>query len=73
MNKLFIYGDEISCKAGKYNDKLKSIITRTEITLEKKGHDVFIIKNTLILIFNILYFYNLIQISNIHAYYIKKI
>ena len=45
VNKLFIYGDEISCKAGKYNDKLKSIITRTEITLEKKGHDAFIIND----------------------------
>jgi hypothetical protein len=45
VNKLFLYGDEICCKAGKYNDRLKSIITRTEVTVEKKGHDSFTIND----------------------------
>ena len=45
VNKLFIYGDEISCKASKYNDKLKSIITRTEINLEQKGKDAIVMND----------------------------
>ena len=38
-NKLMIYGDEISARAAKYSDRLKSIITRPELILEKKGFD----------------------------------
>ena len=38
-NKLFIYGDEITAKASKLYDKLKNIITRTELNLERKGVD----------------------------------
>ena len=38
-NKLFIYGDEISAQAKKISDKLKQIITRPTLNLEKKGVD----------------------------------
>ncbi len=38
-NKLLIYGEEITSKAKNFNDKLKSIITRTTCNMEKKGVD----------------------------------
>ena len=38
-NKLFIYGDEISAQAKKISDKLKQIITRPTLNLEKKRVD----------------------------------
>ena len=44
-NKLLIYGDEINARAIKVADRLKSIITRTEITLEKKGHDSIVLND----------------------------
>jgi len=45
VNKLLLYGDEICARASKLSDKLKSIITRTELILEKKGHDSILIKD----------------------------
>ena len=44
-NKLLIYGDEINAGATKLADRLKSIITRTELVLEKKGHDSIILND----------------------------
>jgi len=38
-NKLLVYGEEITSKAKNFNDKLKSIITRTTCNMEKKGFD----------------------------------
>jgi len=44
-NKLFLYGDEINARATKLADRLKSIITRSELVLEKKGHDSVILND----------------------------
>lgn len=44
-NKLLIYGDEINARATKLADRLKSIITRSELVLEKKGHDSVILND----------------------------
>ena len=38
-NKVLIYGDEICAKAADLRDKLKNVITRTEMELEKKNFD----------------------------------
>jgi hypothetical protein len=38
-NKLMVYGDEISFNAKKLSDKLKAVITRPYLNLEKKGVD----------------------------------
>lgn len=39
VNKFVIYSDEIDARARKVADKIKSVITRTKINLEKKGFD----------------------------------
>jgi len=44
-NKLFIYGDEICCKASKLNDLLKNVITRPQCNLERKGIDSIMISD----------------------------
>jgi len=38
-NKLIVYGDEISFNAKKLSDRLKAVITRPYLNLEKKGVD----------------------------------
>jgi hypothetical protein len=39
VNKFLIYSDEIDARARKVADKIKSVITKTKINLEKKGFD----------------------------------
>lgn len=39
VNKFIIYSDEIDARARKVADKIKSVITRTKINLEKKNFD----------------------------------
>lgn len=45
INKLIIYGEEITANAKKLVDKLKQVITQTEIKMEKKGYDAIIVKD----------------------------
>jgi len=45
VNKLFIYGDEINANAKKVSDKLKQVITRSTMNLEKKGVDTIEVAN----------------------------
>ena len=44
-NKLFITGDEITCRASKLNDNLKNIITRNSCNLERKGIDPIMVSD----------------------------
>jgi hypothetical protein len=45
VNKLLIYGDEITAKAKLINDKLKCVITQQSQNLEKKGVDSIKVKD----------------------------
>lgn len=45
VNKLLTYGDEINANAKKVSDKLKQVITRSTMNLEKKGVDAIEVAN----------------------------
>jgi hypothetical protein len=45
VNKLLIFGDEITAKAKAINDRLKSVITQEDQNLEKKGKDAIKVKD----------------------------
>lgn len=45
VNRFLIYSDEIDARARKVADKIKSVITRTKVNLEKKGIDPILLND----------------------------